>query len=79
MQARELLGLERELPEKEELCLKGWLAEILGEDAVDVCAKCGAKGSLFLRGEYAEFNKLTLLLVETLGVVGRKVPARGRA
>jgi hypothetical protein len=79
MQARELLGLERELPEKEELSLKGWLAEILGEDAVDVCAKCGAKGSLFLRGEYAEFNKLTLLLVETLGVVGRKVPARGRA
>ena len=79
MQARELLGLERELPEKEELSLKGWLAEILGEDAVDVCAKCGAKGSLFLRGEYETFSKLTLFLVETLGLVGSKVPARGRA
>jgi hypothetical protein len=79
MQARALLGLSRELPEKEELSLKAWLAEILGEDAVDVCAKCGAKGSLFLRGEYAEFNKLALFLVETLGVVGRKVPVRGRA
>jgi hypothetical protein len=79
MVARALLGLERALPEKEELSLKGWLAEILGEDAVDVCAKCGAKGSLFLRGEYAEFSKLTLFLVETLGIVGRKVPAQGRA
>jgi hypothetical protein len=78
MAARELLGLVRELPEKEELSLKAWLAEILGEDAVDVCAKCGAKGSLFLRGEYAQFNKLALFLVETLGIVGRKVPARGR-
>jgi hypothetical protein len=78
-QARELLGLERELPEKQDLSLKGWLAEILGEDAVDVCAKCGAKGSLFLRGEYETFSKLTLFLVETLGIVGSKVPARGRA
>jgi hypothetical protein len=79
MAARALLGLARALPEKEELSLKGWLAEILGEDAVDVCAKCGAKGSLFLRGEYSEFNKLALLLVERLGIVGSKVPAQGRA
>jgi hypothetical protein len=79
MQARALLGLERELPEKEELSLKVWLAEILGEDAVDVCEKCGAKGSLFLRGEYETFSKPTLFLVETLGIVGSKVPARGRA
>ena len=70
---------ERELPEKEELSLKGWLAEILGEDAVDVCARCGAKGSLFLRGEYETFSKLTLFLVEVLGIVGSKVPVRGRA
>jgi len=79
MQARQLLGLERELPEKEELSLKGWLGEILGEEAVDVCARCGAKGSLFLRGEYETFSKLTLFLVEVLGIVGSKVPARGRA
>jgi hypothetical protein len=79
MRARELLGLAREIPEKEELSLKAWLSEILGEDAVDVCAKCGVKGALFLRGEYTEFSKLTLFLVETLGIVGSKVPARGRA
>jgi hypothetical protein len=78
MCARALLGLEREIPEKEELSLKEWLAEILGEDAVDVCAKCGVKGALFLRGEYETFSKLTLFLVETLGIVGSKVPARGR-
>jgi len=78
MRARELLGLARELPEKVELSLSEWLAEILGEDKVDVCGKCGAQGSLFLRGEYETFSKLTLFLVETLGIVGRKVPAQGR-
>lgn len=79
MRVRELLGLARELPEKVELSVKEWLVEILGEDKVDVCAKCGAKGTLFLRGEYDEFNKLALFLVEVLGVVGSKVPAQGRA
>jgi hypothetical protein len=77
--ARQLLGLERELPEKVELSLSEWLTEILGEEKVDVCARCGAKGTLFLRGQYDTFNKLTLFLVEVLGVVGSKVLAQGRA
>jgi hypothetical protein len=76
--ARELLGLVRELPQKRELSLKGWLREI-GVEGVDVCKQCGSVGSMTLRGEYEQFSWWAVLLVEVLGLVGRKVPAQGRA
>ena len=77
MVARGLLGLAREIPEKRELSLKGWLREI-GVEGVDVCKQCGSVGSMTLRGEYEQFSWWAVLLVEVLGIVGRKVPAQGR-
>ena len=78
MRARELLGQPREIPAKRELGLKEWLREI-GVEGVDVCPNCGSVGSLFVRGEYEQFNWLAVILVEVLGLVGGKVPAQGRA
>ncbi len=66
--ARGLLGLEPALPEVEELDLKEWLKEILGEEAVDRCPNCGAENSMFKRGEFEQLNWLQLLLFSLLGL-----------
>ncbi len=66
--ARELLGLEPAIPEVEELDLKEWLKEILGEEAVDRCPNCGAENSMFKRSEFQELNWLQLMLFTLLGL-----------
>jgi hypothetical protein len=65
---RALLGLEPALPEPKELSLLEWLAEVLGEEQVDRCPHCGAKGSLFKR---AEFDKLPWLVALLLSLVSQ--------
>jgi hypothetical protein len=61
-QARKLLGLEPEVPEAEELSLREWLTEVLGEDTLNLCPHCGGQ-NMFRRDEYEDFNFLQLLLV----------------
>ena len=60
---RALLGLEPALPEPKELSLLDWLEEVLGEEAVDRCPHCGAKGSLFKRAEFEQLPWLVALLL----------------
>ncbi len=67
-QARQLLGLEPEVPEIEKLDLKEWLKEILGEDAVDRCPNCGAEDSMFERSQFTELSRLQKLLFRLLGL-----------
>ncbi len=64
--SRELLGLERALPEVEELSLSDWLAEILGED-VNRCPNCGTKGSLVERSSFERLPWLVLILLSLVG------------
>jgi hypothetical protein len=71
-QARQLLGLDPEPPEPVELSLKAWLAEILGEEAIDRCPRCGQVGTMFPRAEVEEFTWLQLLL---LALVSLRLPA----
>jgi len=71
-QARQLLGLDPEVPEPVELGLKEWLAEILGEEAIDRCPRCGQVGTMFERAEVETFNWLQLLL---LALVSLRLPA----
>lgn len=61
-QARELLGLEPEIPEPEELSLRQWLEELKGEDILNKCPNCG-QPTMSRRGLYESFNFLQLLLV----------------
>jgi hypothetical protein len=63
---REYLGLDKALPEVEELSLTEWLAEVLGEEA-DSCPNCGAKGSLFERTTFDELPWLVLILLSLCG------------
>lgn len=67
-QARQLLGLEPQVPEVETLELKEWLKEILGQEAIDRCPNCGAENSMFKRSEFQELNWLQLLLFAILGL-----------
>jgi hypothetical protein len=62
-QARQSLGLAPAPPEPIELELKEWLAEILGEEAIDRCPRCGQVGTMFERAEIEEFTWLQLLLL----------------
>jgi hypothetical protein len=66
--ARQLLGLEPEVPEVEKLDLKEWLKEILGEEAVERCPNCGAENSMFKRSEFQELTWLQKLLFSVLGL-----------
>ena len=72
-QARQSLGLEPAPAEPEELGLKEWLTEILGEDAIDRCPRCGQVGTMFERAEVEAFNWLQLLL---LALVSLRLPAQ---
>jgi hypothetical protein len=65
--ARELLGLDKALPEIVEISLMDWLQQILG-DEVDRCPHCGAAGSLF---ERATFEKLPWLMTVILALCGQ--------
>jgi hypothetical protein len=65
---RALLGLSPALPEIPELSLLDWLAQVLGEEAVDSCPHCGAVGSLYKR---AEFDQLPWLVVFILSLVNQ--------
>jgi hypothetical protein len=71
-QARQLLGLEPEPPAPVELGLREWLTEILGEEAIDRCPRCGQVGTMFERAEVEEFTWLQLLL---LALVSLRLPA----
>ncbi len=66
--ARELLGLEPQVPEAKKLGLKEWLQEILGEEAIDRCSNCGAENTMFKRSEFQTLNWLQLLLFALLGL-----------
>lgn len=65
---RMLLGLPAALPIIPELSLLEWLAEVLGEEAVDRCPHCGAVGSLFKR---AEFERLPWWVALLLNLVSQ--------
>jgi hypothetical protein len=67
-QARQLLGLEPVVPEVEQLDLKEWLKEILGQEAVDRCPNCGAENSMFKRSEFTELSRLQKMLFRLLGL-----------
>lgn len=75
-QARGLLGLEAEIPEVEELSLRMWLEELLGEDILNKCPHCGGQ-SMFRRDQYEDFNFLQLLLISlaSLGTTKREAAA----
>ena len=74
-QARGLLGLERKLPEEEELSLQSWLAEILGEDVFNRCPHCGEQ-SMFRRGRYDDFSFVQqLIIVLAMGSIGHWLAA----
>ena len=60
---RMLLGLEAALPEAEVPELQEWLAEVLGEEAVDQCPYCAATGSLFQRSRFEELPWLAILIL----------------
>jgi hypothetical protein len=51
-----------------ELSLLDWLAQVLGEEAVDSCPHCGAVGSLYKR---AEFDQLPWRVVFVLSLVSQ--------
>jgi hypothetical protein len=65
---RRLLGLPPALPVIPELSLLAWLEQVLGEEAVDLCPYCGAKGSLYKR---AEFERLPWLVALILSLVSQ--------
>ncbi len=48
--------------------MKEWLKEILGEDAVDRCPKCGAENSMGKRSEFKALNWGQLMLFALLGL-----------
>jgi hypothetical protein len=73
--ARELLGLDRALPEVEELDLTEWLKDILG-DEVDRCPHCGAQGSLFERTTFDELPWLVTLILSLCGQPTRQGVSR---
>jgi len=74
-QARALLGLERALPEEEELSLQDWLAEIMGEDVFNRCPHCGEQ-SMFRRGRYDDFSFVQLLIIAlAMGTIGHWLAA----
>jgi hypothetical protein len=74
-QARGLLGLEAEIPEVEELSLRMWLEELLGEDILNKCPHCGGQ-NMYRRGEYEDFNFLQLLLINlALLATAKREPA----
>jgi hypothetical protein len=56
-----LLGLSPALPEIAGLSLLDWLAQVLGEEAVDSCPHCGAVGSLYKRAELLVVFVLSLV------------------
>jgi hypothetical protein len=61
-QARALLGLDKEIPEAEELSLRAWLEELFGEDVLNKCPHCGQQ-TMFRRGQYDDFDFLQLLFI----------------
>ena len=63
---RELLGLSGSLPEMETLTLLVWLEALLG-DEVGQCPHCGARGSLFERGDFAELPWLVGIILSLFG------------
>ncbi len=69
--ARELLGLEAEIPEVEELSLRMWLEELFGEDILNKCPHCGGQ-NMFRRDQYEEFNFLQLLLISLASLATAK-------
>lgn len=64
---RELLGLERELPQAKKFELKAWLQEILGEEEVDRCPRCGAVGAMSV---WREFDKINWIQGWFMGLMG---------
>jgi hypothetical protein len=60
--ARRLLGEPAEIPETEELSLRQWLEELLGEDILNKCPHCGQQ-TMFRQGVYDSFNFLQLLII----------------
>ncbi len=64
--ARELLGLDRALPEVEEATLLEWLQQILG-DEVGRCPHCGASGSLCERATFTQLPWLVALILSLCG------------
>jgi len=67
-QARALLGLEAQVPEAEELSLRQWLAELLGEDRLNTCPQCGQQ-TMFRHSQYQEFSVLQLLVISLAGLL----------
>jgi len=65
---RELLGLEAELPEAKKLDLKEWLKEILGEEEVDRCPKCGALGAMSVWREFDKISWIQGWFMELMGL-----------
>ncbi|NJN98928.1 MAG: IS91 family transposase [Anaerolineales bacterium] len=65
---RRLLGLPAALPVIPQLSLLAWLEQVLGEEAVDLCPYCGAKGSLYKR---AEFERLPWLVALILSLISQ--------
>lgn len=61
-QARTLLGLAADVPQVEELSLRQWLAELLGEDCLNRCPQCGQQ-TMFRHSQYEEFGFLQLLII----------------
>ena len=60
--ARRLLGEPAEIPEPEELSLRQWLEELLGQDILNKCPHCGQQ-TMFRQGVYDSFNFLQLLII----------------
>ena len=68
-QARHCLGLSRVVPEAKKLELKEWLAEVLGEEALkEICAHCGAEGTLSRWRAFSQLSWLELVLFSLLGL-----------
>jgi len=70
-QARALLGLEAEIPEVEDLSLRMWLEELLGEDILNKCPHCG-KQTMFRRNQYEDFNFLQLFFISLASLATTK-------
>ena len=67
-QARQALGLEPQVPEARKLELKAWLAEILGDEAIERCLNCGAENSMTKRSNIEHLSWLHLLVFILLGL-----------
>jgi len=72
-QARKALGLKPQVPEAKKLDLKEWLAEILGDAAIERCLNCGAENAMANRSEIEQLSWLQVLLFMLLGL-----PLHGR-